>query len=315
MSTQLCRLAIASAASTRARSSMAWARSLSALAMSVSVTPWARGTSPAIRLAVFWRRPAAAWLKRSMRLFRTEATSDASARERTATMSGTAASTSTPHASAARSAAKSAPRASLARTSARSASESPARKETLEALGLGQRGEGQVLGRKPLHGLGLVVLAANHLVGRQLSALVGEHAHEHLAWRHPFGPVEVGGLRVGVVAGVNVEPVGFRAPGHRDVEDLSGGARRNHGVRGVDGATLGPVRRRGVGELDVPADIVSGEVHLSGPDEAPEGQGPVVVGAGDAPLVAVAYPSVPRRDQAVVLAGHHQIADSGGSPA
>ena len=73
--TQLCWVAITSAASTRPRSSMA-SRSVSALAMSGSVTPWARGTRPAIRLAVFWRRAAAAWLKRSTRLWRTEATSD-----------------------------------------------------------------------------------------------------------------------------------------------------------------------------------------------------------------------------------------------
>ena len=132
-------------------------------------------------------------------------------------------------------------------------------------------------------------------------------------WRAVTGsavPV-VRGLRVGVVVGVHVEPVGLAAPRGRDVEDLAGGGRRHHGVRGVDAAALGPMRRRGVGQLDVLGHVVGREHHSPGARDPLDGHGTVVMGGSDGPLVAVADPPSAGAETPVVLTGDHLVAHTG----
>jgi hypothetical protein len=77
------------------------------------------------------------------------------------------------------------------------------------ALSLG--GQGQVLGGEPLHALGLVLGATDHLMGRILGPLVPQHTDEDIRGRSWLQRFAVGGLRVGVVVGVNVETVGLLA--------------------------------------------------------------------------------------------------------
>ena len=265
-----------------------------------------------MRLPAIRRRPPAAWAQRSTRPWSTAATSAASARERRATSWGTAASTSRPRASASRSDASSGPCASLARTDSSSASLSPEPDEQgVPALCLGQCGQRQVLGREALHALSLVLVAPDHLVRRHVGPLVAQDSGQHLASRHRFDRLVVRGLRVGVVVGVHVEPVVLPSPGGRDVEDLAGGGRGDHGVRRVDAAALGPVRRRGVGQLDVLGHVGGREHHFPGALDPLEGHGAVVVGGSHGPLVAVADPASAGAESPVVLTGDHLVAHPG----
>ncbi len=245
--------------------------------MSGSVTPWALGMSPAISCPVCRRLPPAAWDQRSIRLWRTEATSAASARDLPATSCGRAASTSRPRASASRNPANSGPRAALAATVARSSSESPER-----ARRASQRSACASVANVRYSAESRSMPSASCCSRRIISwAATSAPSLRSTPTRTPFGRhwlqrFVVGGLRVGVVVGVHVEAVGLLAPGGRDVEDLSGGRRTDHGVRRVDRPTLRPMSGRGIGELDMLTHVVSRHVDL--PDAITSLQGQRAVG-------------------------------------
>ena len=71
-----------------------------------------------------------------------------------------------------------------------------------------------------------------------------------------------GGVGVGVVAGVDVEPVGVAAAGGGDVQHLAAGGRGDERVGGVDGAALGAVGGGGIAEVDMVTDVVGREGDL-----------------------------------------------------
>ena len=100
-----------------------------------------------------------------------------------------------------------------------------------------------------------------------------EDLAEHVAaagrrWRF------VGGVGVGVVAGVDVELVGVAAAGRGDVQHLAVGGGGDVGVGGVDGAALGAVGGGRIAEIDMVTDIVGGQ------GDVPVGR-PGAAGAGD----------------------------------
>ena len=123
--------------------------------------------------------------------------------------------------------------------------------QSVPAAGLGDGGQGQVLGRQALHAFGVVVGSADHLVGGHVRALAAEHPGQRLPSGDRRGRAVVAGRRVGVVVGAHVQPVGLPAPGGRHVEHLAGGRGRDHGVRRVHRPPWCSMGGGGVGQLDV----------------------------------------------------------------
>ena len=124
----------------------------------------------------------------------------------------------------------------------------------------------------------------------------------------------MGRLRIGVVAGVDIEAVDLPTPGGHDVEHLAGGGRRHHGVRGVDGTSLRSMRRHGVPQLDMFTRVGGGQDDLAGAFEPSDGHRSTQVYPGHGPRVAVANPLPPGAEAPVVVAGYDLVADAGGGP-
>src|SRR5271169_6332852 len=108
------------------------------------------------------------------------------------------------------------------------------------------------------------------------------------------------GVRVWVVMGVHVKPVGRLPPSGRDLEGLSGGRGTHHGVRRVDRPTLSPMSSRGIGELDVLTNVDSRDLDHAGTMTSLQGKRPVGMGAGHAPLVTIADPVLSGVEPSVV---------------
>ena len=72
---------------------------------------------------------------------------------------------------------------------------------------------------------------------------------------------------------------------------------------------LAPIRGRGVSELYVLGDVIGGERDLAAPIRKAQPQGAVGIGGGDDPAVTILDPGSACRDEPVVLAGHHFVAD------
>ena len=89
-------------------------------------------------------------------------------------------------------------------------SKSGANEQGVPPLTLGHGGQGQVLGREPVDALCLGRLAADHVVGSHVGALVAQHAGQHFVGGHRFGRLVVGRLWVVVVVGVHIEWVDSR---------------------------------------------------------------------------------------------------------
>ncbi len=180
---------------------------------------------------------------------------------------------------------------------------------------LSNRGQCQVFSREALQALRLGLLAPDHVVSGHVGALIAQYPGQHLFGGYWFGCLVVGRLRVRVVVRVDVEAVGLAASRGHDVEHFAGGGRRDQRVRGVNRAPLSTMGARGVGELDVLGNVGDRKDHHPAADRPLHSHASTLLRGCDNPPVSVAHPTLSGRKTPVVLAGHHQVTDAGGSSA
>jgi hypothetical protein len=82
-------------------------------------------------------------------------------------------------------------------------------------------------------------------------------------------------------------------------------------VCGLHGAPLRPVGSGGVGQLHVVGHILGRQGYLAVAVETPEGHAAIFARRCDRPAVPVLHPGLSRGQEAVVLPGHHHVADAG----
>ena len=264
--------------------------------MSGSVTPTARGISPAMRFVL-----ARASIQRSApngRLGRA-GPPRGPRRRRAAGLRrawGSVRSTSRPRASASlKRGEQRAVGGALADLLEAIRTESRAIEQLVPALLLSGAGQGLVLGGEDAEVLCLALGSLEGFVRGEVRALVGEHAGEHLA----------GALRWRSCRRGRWQDPGRSSCRRRACWTRARASRRRTAPRGSWSARpsrarcrpsgLGCGSGRGVGELDVLGDVVGRQHHLGAAAAAAHGHGAVGVGGGDDEAVAVLHPALARR--------------------